>query len=424
VLRYLVVAEPELGSRPTETKLVYLPFWRLSALLYSCDIGKRQRASESVSASGKIPLMGRGVFIWSTTSPSKLLGGRVVERHLADSATTALGVASLRLRGAIYPVEPFRQEHEGRGEVVAPTLDYEVVREALYRSAIEFGYSGDNIRLECQRADIVAERLSLLYYPFWVRRAAGSVAVWDAVSGEPEPLHESTAAPSVQSSPAFDELTLVELRCGGCQSPLAPGNRTVVYPCHECHTFWVAERDGLRPFEAHYARPLQRLDSGEEPIWLPFWRVECRLGYWEKTIRTVGELRSKLGIRPLPADVGAGADAGKLAYFVAAYGALRAPRLDHAARDLTRLQPELTVGEYQKGEEFRCFYAPSDAHELAYASWLQLIPGAIGKRLRSLRVQVGLTELWYLPFGAKGRELRSLTSGRRYERSAFRGVGH
>jgi hypothetical protein len=103
---------------------------------------------------------------------------------------------------------------------------------------------------------------------------------------------------------------------------------------------------------------------------------------------------------------------------------MRAPRLDFAARDMTRLQPLVEPGGYATGETFHCFFGPDDAERLGYVVMLQIIPGSIVKRAASLRVRAGQVSLWYVPFADQGRELQNLLTGALYDRDAFRGVGH
>lgn len=435
LLRFVVEPDPARAPAPEPgATLVFAPFWRLSGLLFSWEVGTRRRLIAGADASatgaegqgGSLPSVPRRV----DDGPGKAFTGRVVDVHAPDPAARNLGLTSLRLRGALHPVVPFREEHERRGELAAPLLDVTNARESLYESAIDHAYSSQGLEVSCRRVDIAVETLSLLYYPFWFSALGAPRRAWDAVSGAEERLASSAPDPSGPdgagrvSSAVFDELKLIELRCGACHSALAPSNRAVVFPCAACKTFWVAEREGLKPFEARLARPAHPLVPAESLMWLPFWRVGVELSYDRRRVATVDELHALLGTRRASLPANAQPGAAPLCYYAPAYGALRAPRVDHAARDLTRLQPRLEAGEHEAGETFHCFYAPDDARRLAYATWVQLLPGADARRIRSLRVRSAAVELWYLPFGKRERELRCLLSGRSYERSSFRGVGH
>lgn len=217
---------------------------------------------------------------------------------------------------------------------------------------------------------------------------------------------------------------MVELRCQRCGERLTVGSHGVVFPCHPCDTFWVAEREGLEPFSAAYAKP-QVANEGDHPLlWLPFWRAQAKVSYFGQQATQVLHARTLLNVMRPPGDMPSAANDAPLCYFVPAYGAKRAPRLDFAARDLNRLQPKLEGGSYSAGSTFSCFFGPEDALKLAYVVWLQILPGAVPKRLASLRVETGLVELWYVPFADRGREVTNLLTGMRYDRAVFRGVGH
>lgn len=418
------VTPPKQGPGPPGAELCLLPFWRLSGVLFGWDIGQSRKVVKG-DPRGQTErgdtTAGAGIV---SKDPKKVFRGRVVERWLPDPITLSHGVTSLRLRAAVHPLESFEQHHEGLGRLHRPTLDVEAAEEGLYALAMGIGSGTDGLTLSCQRADIVAESISLLYYPFWVREQGGALEVWDAVSGDAEPVGRRQPAPEPRPSAVFDDLKLVEARCGSCGEPLTPANHGVVFPCHACDTFWVAEKEGLEPFSAGYARPLGAVDSTQKIIWLPFWQVQVGLQYRGDPARTVGDMQAVLGIHGhRDAERSSHSDA-PLSYYTPAYGAMRGPRIDYAARDMTLWQPRLDAGEFAKGEVFHCFYGPDDARRLAYVAWLQILPGCVARWLKSLRVDPEQVQLWYVPFVDRGRELTNLLTGISYDRSAFRGVGH
>jgi hypothetical protein len=277
-------------------------------------------------------------------------------------------------------------------------------------------------RLDCRRFDLAAERLSVLYYPFWVEpRAEGGLRAWDAVSGEPEVLSPGQA-PTQTATPIFDHLQVVELKCLECGGELPAGNHSMILPCRECGRFWQVTARGLQPTEARYARAHARADK---VTWLPFWQLPVSVRYAGKWARTALDLVNELGVLRPPSDAPQAPPHSPLAYYVPAYGAMRAPRVDHAARDMTRHQPLLEQGEIGAGELYTCFFGPEDARKLAYVTWMQVLPGTVPHRIRSLRIlPADEPRLWYVPFEDAGRELVNLLTGVRYDKAAFRGVRH
>lgn len=441
VLRFVI--PPEIHAPTSDASLVLVPFWQLTGVIFGWDVGSNIKIDHHQVSGQQDPNDPMSVLHRTDSGPQKVFRGRVIERWIPDPSTLTLGITSLRLRAAVFPMEPFRAEHESLGRMLPATLEIEGARDRLYEIAMSLGYATDGITsVECQRADLLAESLSLLYYPFWVRRRASEpdrtaddpgqaserakegYEIWDGVSGQPEPLSRPERSEVGPSTAVFDDLTVIELRCGQCSNVLPPGNHNVVYPCSHCATFWVADKDGLQPFSATYARPWTDLEAGDDPVWLPFWRVAVALDYCDRRAESVVDARDVLGVMRPPGEAPCAELDDALGYFVPAYGAMQAPKLDAAARDMTRLQPRLERGELSSGELFHCFYDPDDARKLAYVVWMQVLPVSLWRRLASLRIHPGPVHLWYIPFARRSRELVNRVTGARYDRMAFRGLEH
>jgi hypothetical protein len=429
VLRYVI--RPEAAAPPPdeaggEAQLQLLPFWHLGGLLYAWQVGSKvelikdtQRASSK--ADSRADEQGPEV-IRKDSGPQKHWSGRVLEMTLPDPATSALGITSLRTRGQVFPVEPFTEEHETLGEVVPSALDHRAAKDRLFARAIHMSAAAQGLtRVDCQRYDFVSETLSLVYYPFWVRARQGGYDIWDGVNGDPEPLSSPVALEGSSGSAIFDQLKIVELNCISCGTALPAGNHSAVLPCRGCGKFWGVTGDGLEPFEAHWARPQMQ---GQNLVWLPFWRVPAEVSYSGRKATRHADLTAVLGaLKPRSELLSTPPDA-PLCYFAPAYGAMHAPRIDHAARDMTRYQPVLEVGQPSAGEVYNCFFSADDASRMAYATWIMVITAVVVPKLRSIRVQSGAPALWYVPFESTGRELVNLLTGFAYDRIAFRGVRH
>ena len=424
LLRYVIRPVTERPEGAEGAALELLPFWHLSALLYGWDVGSRvtyeeERTQYDAQGNPEVQVMpGR-----SDSGPMKGRRNRVVDISVPDPSAFALGITSLRLRAAVFPLEPFAAEHESLGRVVPPVLELSQVREQLWARAMALGSPTDGMtRLDCQRQDLVARELALYYYPFWVQRGAdGKMAVWDAVTGDKEHLGTPVEASSEVTEGVFDQLKVIELSCAKCGEGLPAGNHSMVLPCRGCGSFWEVTRDGLQPFTANYAMPAREAD---EMVWLPFWCVPSNISYGGRKALKVGDVRNVLGVIAPPMELPRAPAAGQLRYFVSAYGAMRAPKVDNAARDMTRLQPSLKSGAIAGGELYHCFFSQDDARDLAYITWITVLPGVVPHRLRSLRIRAGEPQLWYVPFESKGRELVNLLTGLRYDRDSFRGVRH
>lgn len=429
LLRFVI---PPAAARPDgepAADLVLLPFWHLQALLYGWDVGKRVTVEEDRDPYQADTRETQGEpmprQIRRDSGPLRAFRGRVVDLTLPDPSARALGVTSLRLRASVFALEPFAARHESLGRVAPPRLALPEAEEQLRIRAIHLGDPTQGMtRLDVQRLDLLCEEMALYYYPFWRASSPdGAIRLWDAVSGAPEALGARTALPEAASQAVFDELKVLELRCQQCNEPLPAGNHSMVLPCTHCGQFWQVTRDGLSPFSASYARPVGNAEDAR--VWLPFWRVPVELRYGGKLARRVLDLRNVLGVLRPPFEVPREPPEAPLSFFAAAFGSLRAPRIDHAARDMTRIQPRLKTSPPPSGSElYQCFFSAEDAQRLAYTTFIQILPGVVPHRLRSLRITTGPPALWYIPFAETGRELRNLTTGVRYDRMAFRGLRH
>jgi hypothetical protein len=214
---------------------------------------------------------------------------------------------------------------------------------------------------------------------------------------------------------------VVELRCQACGQELPAGNHSTILPCQSCGKFWQVTAAGLEAFDASYARPRM---PATELKWLPFWQIPVQISYAGKQAERVADLTNVLGVLRSPSELPKAGPEQRLSYFVPAYGAMRAPRVDHAARDMTRHQPLMEAGAAGQGEVYNCFFSPEDGRRMAYATWIQILPGTVVHRIRSLRIGTGTARLWYVPFDSSGRELVNLLTGIRYDWAAFRGVRH
>ena len=432
LLRYVI--RPADGGPPPGAEgaeLVLVPFWHLTGLLLGWDVGRQVTRTQdhdpyAYTEQPNDPNAALPTTTRTDSGPLRSFRARVVDLNLPDHSARALGITSLRLRAAIFPLEPFSAEHESLGRVCPPLMPLRDARDHLQERAIRLGDPTDGMtQLDAQRLDLVCQEMALYYYPFWLRSGGDKPRLWDGVSGQPEALGSAVTAPEGEGAleGAFDQLKVLELRCEACGEPLTPGNHSMVIPCTACGAFWEVTREGLSPKEAHFARA----PGGGVPegiVWLPFWCVPVRARYGGKLAHRVADLRNVLGVMRPIADYPRAAPDDQLCYYVAAYGSLMAPRVDHAARDLTMAQPLLKHGAPGPGEQFHCFFSAEDARRLGYVTLLRVITGTVPHRIRSMRLETRGAKLWYIPFQSKGRELTNLLTGRRYDRDAFRGLGH
>lgn len=115
----------------------------------------------------------------------------------------------------------------------------------------------------------VGESISLIYSPYYT-----SDKIYDAVLNEPvsgRPANDFSMADFKGGKPNW-KLNFLPTLCPGCGWDLEGEKDALALICRNCDTAWESRRNALKSLKfAHIP------DSGEQVIYLPFWRINAEI---------------------------------------------------------------------------------------------------------------------------------------------------
>lgn len=274
--RHLKESDQPLSRSPRDTRLLFLPFWRISAIVAireSAESIVEQEEDQwgTFDSEGYVPAPKRDT---SRDTTDVLLGHWSIKPWETTTPAFAGGLAcldSLGMRAETAPLTGWdRVVLSDESVCCRPVLE---AAEALRRlePAIASVLGMGKRVIEEQR--IIAPRLTLIYWPVWQmaerRSEDPSAAEVDAVSGRiistlTGPLPEIDAA---GDSPGHAPV-LVPHRCLTCGADLPVDDRYVVFVCGNCRELTAHSENGSRLIVgADYTIPESRGDQQ----WYPFW---------------------------------------------------------------------------------------------------------------------------------------------------------
>jgi hypothetical protein len=278
------------GASLGEPRLWFVPYCRVTAVEIAIELALPPPTAQNQSPNSiDLPL---------EASPRKrVFRDRHLEKNFLALDQSTLAPYSIGVRAAVLKLELFRRAAmEELGTIVAPTLDrvkaLEIGTRSLARSRI------------VQR-EVLAVRLSLVYFPFWTVEIdrGGRVAVVDGVTGA---LAERDVEPPFKdegTSPAGEPETVGfrPLLCPNCgwDLPLRPDD--CVFCCQSCRRAWEIEATNFRDVRTHVAVVAPPRSRNVERRSLPFWRLgAARLvpAFRFRRLKSLVDLASSYGERP------------------------------------------------------------------------------------------------------------------------------
>jgi hypothetical protein len=220
--------------------------------------------------------------------------------------------------------------------------------------------------------ELVGERLSLIYFPWWLVRSGERIVLIDGVSGGvvTDNLPLSVYAPlNSGGTVATETVSFRPLLCPNCGWDFPVRGDDAIFFCSSCERSWILEGKELRPLEHEVALFPEPKAKGQRR-YLPFWLTDadgrlCMIAAFRyKQLKHLQALSTRLVKSPaswqkdssLKGDATGGYydadDAARLARFtVAALAAVEGRRIDQgfdlpvAARKLVWV-PFRTQGNY------------------------------------------------------------------------------
>jgi ribosomal protein S27E len=400
------------GAEIAEQHLVYAPYWRVSGMFFQWIFGRKHfTASYGTSA-------------WETL---KELKARPWFRTFPAFDSSEWGPPSIGLRAQTLKIWPFNKQRMG-GDLllVRQTVSFTEATK-LVRSSIERIRSGKDIEIEMAKSELVGDRYSLLFFPFYCftleRKAQKSVFIVDALSHKVikgiADIDELKANPASDTIP-YRPLKFLPFRCPNCgwDFPFKPHAK--IHVCRVCGQAWK-ERGG------EYAQVpyslAERDDSAPGCKYLPFWRLTAVINTGDVQYKTLKEF---FKLFPLPRVMDEAALQKRDIYFyVPAFRIKDVRAVDKFSARLTRTQPQFTETAaltHEQSELYDVCLSMRDAEEMAHVllySMTKKDHKTTKDIVRKAELDFTHTLLFYLPFVEKGIYLREPQTDFALQRNAI-----
>ena len=398
----LKALEKKIGPFKIEkAALLYAPYWRVKGLLFQHAFGRKYEDT----------LYGGTAFDYF-----KNLRAVAYNRTFPAFSSDRWEVFSLGLRAEAMKMWPYNKEKMGKESLV---LQEDVPLEEAKKTALRTPYPGgssDREKVELLKTELIGERYSLVYFPFYCFSLAQDgkekVLIVDGLSHKvvkgsisPEELQNEPRRETVPYRP----VSFIPFTCPNCGWDLPYRPKARIHLCRTCGRAW--QETGGRFEEVPYRVVLP--DQGhkmEAFTYLPFWRLTVTITTPERQYRN---LKDFYDLFPLPRVMDREVLRQKPIHFhIPAFRIRNAAAVDRFSTQIARNQPEF---EECETEEFRNIRAADvwlplgEAMEMANLLLYSMIP----KRAKMIRNTVKTASLHldekalaWLPFVEKGIFLR------------------
>lgn len=299
-------------------------------------------------------------FTTGTAEPLEF-SHRHIEKNFIAGESEGLGVYSLGVRSSVLRLELFDAGRlSALGRLLPVTLDP--------AAAIERGVMGGDGEVVVRRTAGVV--MSLIYFPFWISRVReGAGERWVALDGVTGSIASREVSPSLTAPSATEGRAAVvagfrPLVCPNCGWDLDVSPDDVIFFCGTCRRAWQIERDSLVPVK-HRIASIANVSVAKNDLYLPFWIVE-----------SAGEKRN---------------------IWVPAFRYRQLRHLEMLGSRLSRMQPEYAVGDEPLAPVHGVHYDEKDGIALG-----QFLEAGISPERST---DVGSPTLVWVPFSRRGNFL-------------------
>jgi LSD1 subclass zinc finger protein len=382
-----------LSKRTDEIKLLYLPFWRFTAEVFYTIINRTSLVSDPEAPEEEILTKDWDINFCAHTSNNlgiATLGIRskwlklsvLIDRNLLKDATV-LGLnlnSSEAKKRALKSLQLYTDKKK--------SYDDELVMRLL------------------------EERLSLIYFPFWVANfITPEGKFFQVIDGITERILKQGSGyfefkkEKREDAERLYPLGIIPHRCPNCgwDLPVVPFH--VVFPCGNCKRIWQISENGYQQVKGEKAKPEQDyiINSSKSLGYYPFWVFEIKLkGKGKVSIQDV--------VKILPSEVGLFKVEDKsksFLFYIPAFRIKNLRKIPDVSYAFTRTQPSLETETGKKGKLKGVFISQEDAKKLAEILWTNLISSKTNldlKEWENLVCENG--RILWLPFYQDGIFLR------------------
>lgn len=385
----------------SEKKLFYAPYWRLKAMVFRWMFGNDYQ--------------GRMV---------KQLKTKHLDQTFPAYKKMNLGMPSLGIRPGALKLRVFdRSRMSESGVVMKVALAFEEAKRQV-RSSMRFGLDETGICMHLESTRLVAERYSVVYFPFWIITVSlgrtKRIVVVDAaantvtrVLSRDEWVAMAGRAEKQPASESFKQVSFIPFKCPNCGWDLPMHRFNVIHLCATCRQAWLERGGRFRPVAFEVAAPCN--GNGQSMVYLPFWVFQAEITSEAHILKTVGDLH--LFSLMFPTRPPQPADKTPLRFFIPAAEIRDIAAANTLATNVTNIQP---APNYMPKETLGsctlsgAFLSPAAAKEMAYVLLCSLTPKNNRKRQDFVRVagiSISKMRLLWWPFYEQRLFLRDALCG-------------
>jgi len=354
-----------LPKRIDEIRLLYLPFWRFTALAFYTIIKQPQ------------------FFLPPANLPEEPKTEEILSKewdvNFTAHTSNSFGIATLGMRPDWLSLKILTDKSSlgRREEVLDMEMNSSGARERALKS-LNF-YLGRKKAPEDELVlRLLEERLSLIFFPLWVANFVASEGkIHHIIDGiTKRTLKEGPGYFELKKSQAedverFNPLKIVPHRCPNCGWDLPVTPFHVVFPCGNCRRVWEIDEEGYHQIKGELAKTQEEKATGpSRPFgYYPFWVFETRLHKGKRSfIQDVFEL--------LPSEIGLFSVKDKsrpFLFYVPAFELSNLKKVADLGLAYLRTQPDLEIETPKKENLKGVFISEHDAKKMAELLWFSLI---------------------------------------------------
>ena len=386
-----------------DADLVYAPYWRVVGLLFQHAFGRKFENT-----------------LYGGTSYDffKKLRAVAYNRTFPAFSSEHWEVFSLGMRAEVMKMCPYNKEKMGSSALV---IKEDVPLEKASEMALQTPYPGgssDREKIELLKTELIGERYSLVYFPFYcfslTQEKRELLLLVDALSHKVvkgrlsiEELKDESRGEEVPWKP----LHFIPFKCPNCGWDLPYRPKARIHLCRTCGRAWEELEEAFQEVSYGVVFPGEGNDAGNFS-YLPFWRLTVAI---ETPSRQYNNLKDFYELFPLPRVMDQEALRKRpIHFFIPAFRIRNAAAVDRFAVQMARNQPEFQVSETEEFRDVRAadVWLPIDeALEMAHLLLFSMIPKRakkIRKEVENAQLRLNGRRLLWLPFVEKGIFMREV----------------
>ena len=372
----------------SDKTLFFVPYWRVKAMVFRWFFGR--------------DFQGHGF---------KTLKTKNLDHTFPAYSGINLGLQSLGIRPDALKLRYYNKEDmSSQGTIMKVSVPFKNAV-LVSQDMMEIGSDDINGNVFFDRAQMIGERYSVIYFPFWIIRIskgdASRILIMDAVANTvtrnitADGWSDMMAEAEKKSAPvSFSQVAFIPFKCPNCGWDLPLNRFNIIHLCHTCHRAWI-ERDSR--FRAVAFDVVEPPESVTTPlVYLPFWSFSAEASSHGQTVKTVGDLHAFSGMFPTRQSQDTDQDA--IRFHIPAAEIRNIPAANKLATEMTQKQPTLRFMPKDRLDEcvlMGAYLPPKAARKMSDVLLCSLTPKGNRVRqdfIREAEITAGKMKLLWWPF--------------------------